>query len=596
MNRQWRIGAVLMGLAWVCLRAAPAQAAGIPPTDPATLLLTGGNVTLALYQDDRLLPAAVTTSAPSRCTTTGTALYREVTDCWLPEWDPASGGKPVYVVVTGSASAPTLVPPGITLAPGAGTNLFLTNLTTSAYPGKCTNIGGATDADYNAADFTFDPTPIQLTTSVGAIMGYKLTPNDCGGMAVIQVGTSRFILPRDGAANIAANGIPEVWENLHGGNLSPAGDGDTGPGATALAGDGISTFDEYRGFIVSGKQVRTDPRQKDLFVHLVNPQPWGSTSLLAAGGYPAPTVPNATLTPPGAAATLGAVGTYTADAAVFSNANTLGEIIGTGGLRARITAVLNPTTVTAQTTQASSGTSLPPGSWQLSESVFGGVYGMYTPERVRLLGYAPGAANPNTTEWVDNFDSYSALGGLKYTAAGSASDRVVNVNRVYGEKAQKGIRVIESVDVSSSSPYGWTFGGAGSPNAIGNVVIYTQRIINQITLLISNGGARKVQYSPMSTKSTDWTPKTLVGSGSPTDPAVKNFIISKALQFYVGHEVGHSSNLNLKTSTPPHFAAGTGDELDLAITTKLDKSTGGFNTFYIPSLYGTSDQSVLLLK
>jgi hypothetical protein len=78
-------------------------------------------------------------------------------------------------------------------------------------------------------------------------------------------------LPKDGTATVAANGIPEVWEILHGGSLDPAGDVDTGPSASTLVGDGIATFDEYRGFIESGKQVRSDPRQKDLFVHVVNP-------------------------------------------------------------------------------------------------------------------------------------------------------------------------------------------------------------------------------------------------------------------------------------------------------------------------------------
>ena len=100
-------------------------------------------------------------------------------------------------------------------------------------------------------------------------MGYALTPTDCGGMAVIQVGICpgsgcrNFILPRDGAAPIGqtpgvpANGLPEVWEKLFGGGLSPSSDGDTGPQGTSPVGDGFSTADEYRGFIVSGKQIRT---------------------------------------------------------------------------------------------------------------------------------------------------------------------------------------------------------------------------------------------------------------------------------------------------------------------------------------------------
>src|SRR5262249_17875679 len=79
--------------------------------------------------------------------------YRDVTDCWMPEWGPASGGKPVYVVINGSTSPPTLVPPaGGTSFPLNGTppppNPFVASLTTSAYPRQCTNVGSGAEADF----------------------------------------------------------------------------------------------------------------------------------------------------------------------------------------------------------------------------------------------------------------------------------------------------------------------------------------------------------------------------------------------------------------------------------------------------------------
>ncbi len=616
MNRHtWVFRAAVGGLAWAWLGLGLAQAGVIPSTDPATLKLrvdaTGlplpGNPTVSLYQLDSTLPPTLTSSSPSRCVTTGTAFYRDVTDCWLPGWDPLNLGKSVFIVINGSTAAPTLVapipPPAFPLAAGAA-NPFVAALTTSAYPGNCTNFGTDT-----GPDFTLLASKTLQTSATTSVVGYELKPNDCGGMAVIQVatggGTFTFILPKDGTGTVAANGIPEIFENLYGGNLNPSGDIDTGPAATSPVGDGISTADEYRGFIVSGVQARGNLLQKDIFVHLVNPQcstgAGSTTSLLLAGGYPVPTSlgASATLTPPATAGTVGVIGTFTASAAVFTNANTLGEIVRTAGGRARILAVASSTAVTAQITQSFPSTSpLSSGSWQLSESLFANVYGFLSPERVRLLGYAPGSPNPVTSEWVDNFQSYTDLGGLQYTPAGSASDRVVNVNRLYGP-AQKGIRVIECLDDGSTSPYGWALGGTGSPNTIGNVVIYTKRVVNQITLLISNGAPRSVQYSPMLTYSSqakDWTPKTVVGASG--DAGVQNFIISKALQFYVGMEVGHSLDLNRTASAPPHFAAFSGDGLDQAITSKLDKtaSTSTFNTFYIPTVYGTADQSQLLAK
>jgi hypothetical protein len=362
-------------------------------------------------------------------------------------------------------------------------------------------------------------------------------------------------------------------------------------------------MDEWRGFIVSGKQVRTNPLLKDVFVRLVNAQcPTASSPapglLVAPGGYPKPSNPSAssTLTLPGTA--VGVIGTFTASAAVFTSANTLGEIVRTAGGRARIIAVTSPTTVTALITAPFGSASLSAGSWQLSDSLFANVFGLLSPEPVRLLGYTPDApaGNPVTTnEWVDKFVSYTEAGGLQLQAD-SASDRVVNANRIYGA-LQRGIRVIECLDDGSTSPYGWALGGTGSPNIIGNVVVYTKRVVKQINLLIDNGAPRKVQYSPMlAYVSRDWTPKTLVLDGLPTNASVKDFVISKALLFYVGMEVGHSIALNLAAASNPHFPAGSGDALDQGISVKVDKSTGGFNTFYIPSIYGTADQSQLVIK
>jgi len=610
MNRcKWMMRAVLGGLAWAWLGLGVAQAGQIPPTGPDLKLITNPTVTVSLYQLDSLLPSTVTLSSPSRCTTTGTSFYKDVTDCWLPEWAPGTGGsKSVFVVVNGpTANLPTLVlPPASATFPLASgdANPFVTALTTSAYPGQCTNIGSGTDPDFEgAAPGSTALTPFVLQTSTGQVTGYELKPKDCGGMAVIQVGTQKFIVPKDGTTTVAANGIPEIWENLYGGNLNPSGDGDTGPGASSPIGDGISTMDEWRGFIASTKQIRTDPLLKDVFVRLVNPQclptSTSTTSQLLVGGYPKPANPsvNATLTLQGTA--LGVSGTLTASAAVFTSAHALGEIVEMVGTtargRARILAVTSPTTVTALITTPFGSSSLLSGSWQLSESLFGTVFGLVSSERVRLLEYTPDAAagNPVTTsEWVDRFVSFTESGSLQLQPNDSASDRVVNANRIYGP-AQKGIRLIECID-DNGTLFGWALGGTGSPNLIGNVVVYTKRIVDRINLLINNGAPRSVQYSPMLTfANKDWTPKTLLGA--PTS-SVKDFVISKALLFYVGMEVGHSLDLNESASANPHFPAGSGDALDQGITVKVDRSTSGFNTFYIPSVYGTADQSHVLIK
>jgi len=79
----------------------------------------------------------------------------------------------------------------------------------------------------------------------------------------------------------------------------------------------------------------------------------------------------------------------------------------------------------------------------------------------------------------------------------------------------------------------------------------------------------------------------------------RDFIISRAIQFYTAMEVVHSLNLTpgvqgtSKTSYGHHWAPGTGDCVDQTITTT---SKSGIVTFYIPSLCGISDQGSFLLQ
>jgi hypothetical protein len=592
---RWATGGVLGAVGWAALGCGVAQAGMvILPTDPATKLNVSSSVTVSLYQPDSALPSSAGLQAPSRCTTTGTPLFRDVTDCWLPEL-----GKPVWVVINGSAIVPMLVPHAPATFPLAPTaqNPYVAALTTSAYPGQCTNVG----SDPND-DFMLSPNAETLVTSTGSVTGYKLTPLDCGGMAVIQVGTAstapRFIVPRDGTLTVPANGIPDAWEALYGGTVNPAPDADFGPIATSLCCDGIANFDEYRGFIVSGKQIRTDPTQRDLFLRLMNPVcpvPGIETppSLLGGGTttYPTPTNLTTTLRLPATAGTVGSTGTFTANAAVFSNAHTLGEIIGLSGTnvvgRATIIAVANSTSASAQITQAFSTT---PTSWQIRESVFGTIFSLLPPNQVHVLGYTPGDTNSTSAEWIDTFVSLtpSTSGPAALSVSNSNSDRTINPNRVYGV-AQKGLRLMECQDSASpASLLGWAY-GVGSPNAVGNVVLYTQTIINQMTGMAASNS---LQYSTASLVNGAWT------WSSPVQVNL-GFIISRAIQYYAAMEVVHSLNLTPgiqgtnKTSYGHHWAPGTGDCVDQTITST---TKGNTVTFYIPSLCGTADQGTFVLQ
>jgi len=608
--RRGTIALAVLG-AWVCVAAGTARAGVVAPIRPDLTVDTAATVTVSLYQLDSALAAAVTLQSASRCLSSGTSFYKDVTDCWMPEWDPVNGGKTVYVVVNGSAEVPALVPP-VSPAPTfplpAGTNPFLSALTTSAYPGQCTNFGSGTESDY----LPLGPATT-LDTATGTVVGYALTPTDCGGLAVVQVGTLKFLLPKDGTAAVPANGLPDAWEALYGGPLDPAADIDTGPLATSPCCDGISNADEYRGFIVGRKQVRTEPLLKNVFIHLVNPQAipgvglpaadqlgsffLNSTASLFGGGsktYPTPTAPNATLT-------LGASNTFTASAGVFSTGHVRGEITGNAGGRARVVSVMSPMSATVEIVDPfpAGTTSLAAGAWKLRESLFANLYAMVAPERVHVLGSGPGAANYLTDEWVDRF--VSLTGTTTLNVSDSASDRVINANRLYGPP-QKGLRVIESLNVDSPSVLGWAY-GVGSPNEVGNVLVYSQRILNYLNNTVI-GTATTLRYSTASLVNGTWTwsapiaapdgnPTTTSGDGVASDPVVRDFVISKAIEFYTGMEIGHSIDLTptiqgtSKTSYGYHFAPGTGDCLDQAITTT---SKGGVVTLNIPSQCGNADQ------
>jgi hypothetical protein len=265
----------------------------------------------------------------------------------------------------------------------------------------------------------------------------------------------------------------------------------------------------------------------------------------------------------------------------------LGEIIGSSGGRATIVEITDPSSARGQITQAFSAGSLPANSWRLRESLFALAYVSIPPERLHLLGYAPGGTNsPQTSEWVDKFGSFVPAQTLNVTD--SVTDRVVNPNRVYG-LPQKGIRVMEGLNTNALSLLGWSFGVA-SPNQAGNVIVYTQRIITFIDSLLPVG-TTTIKYSTASFVNGVWTWST---------PATVNrdFILSKAFQFYTGHEIHHSLSLTpqvqgtSRVSYGNHWAPGTGDCMDQAITTT---SKSGTVTFYIPATCGITDEAQFII-
>lgn len=469
----------------------------------------------------------------------------DITDVWLPEWRPtggtvASGGTPVYVVfhdLQGNALVPSTISLVTTsgTAPNGSTNPSFNPLATSAYPGQCTNFGSPTDL---SADFDLAPTGLQFTTPGGAAKtGFLLTPLDCGGMAVISVtttaGSHTFILPKTSRTS----GIPDIWAAAFCTSgiacTTGAEDADSSTG-NATNGDGISAFDEYRGFIVSGAHIRTDPRRKDLFVHVVNPQcigtadPTGSAASLLGG-------PNAVVT----------------TNPLFSNVDTL-----------------------------ISGTQIHRLDYATPNAVH------YTTNEWVDRFYQYTVANG-----LQFLDAVTAA--ITTTAPGD--DRQINRNAVFftpdatGKPTpQKGLRIIECVD-ATTSPSLLGFASIGSPNGQDNAIIFTQRIVNYFTnSLGANCSSTPCLYSTF--RNGAWTTPVAI-----TQADLFGVAFAFYLAMEIGHTTVLTPSVEgtAKVSYGYHHAPGTGSNMDQGIT---NKTTRAGNTFYIPQLYNTSDLTNYKLK
>lgn len=77
-----------------------------------------------------------------------------------------------------------------------------------------------------------------------------------------------------------SNWLPDAgWRAGSGASISGFGlassDDETGPTGNSFTGDGLTAFEEYRGFAASGQHVRLNPQEKDLFIRSELPEGLG---------------------------------------------------------------------------------------------------------------------------------------------------------------------------------------------------------------------------------------------------------------------------------------------------------------------------------
>lgn len=544
MSSQRWISVAAALVAWVCIGAGVAHAGVISKVGG------GGTVTLSVFQKN------------------ADGTFTDITDTYpigATTWTPTATAeqRTVYVVVNGSEGAPSLV----TTDPIAtGPNPYLTDRTTSRFAGNCTNFGTDT-----GLDFDLNTTSGTVSIPVGGGVtktGYPLVSNDCGGMAVIKVGTTssdKYIVPKDAnGAGSTPNGIPDALETF-GVALAPETDTD---------GDGFSTFDEtVRGFIVSEvvsgatvrKHLRLNPTVKNLFVYLVKGQ-CGTSRLTGSGAFPiagadALDANLNTLIPPPSSPPLGIAGTQIHFLGA-SLSSSVSDIRTDEWVDHFVSFTLGSDGTTETWTYCSSALS-PTGS----------------------------CTSPATTVVITPASD---------TPAAPTTDRVVTKNRVYGSADQKGLRVTECATTSGTTPHGTGRYGSAAQGK-DEAVVYTDRIRRYVNGL----GQSKSDIYYSTFRITDsasgtgaWTTLQKKGGGTTTSTqAARNFITSKAIEYILAMEIGHTLKLvsdTLLTVTFPHYAAGYGDNMDEALRAETSGTPAGVK-YYIPTIFLGDSQGLFQL-
>ena len=91
----------------------------------------------------------------------------------------------------------------------------------------------------------------------------SLTATLCDRYGTERAVSNTIDIPRDDNGNHIADG----WLNDYFYDYGWKEDNESGPGSNGNPGDGFSAFEEYRGFFVKGRHVRTGTFTKDVFVY-----------------------------------------------------------------------------------------------------------------------------------------------------------------------------------------------------------------------------------------------------------------------------------------------------------------------------------------
>ncbi|HKZ20360.1 MAG TPA: hypothetical protein VJQ57_09635 [Acidimicrobiia bacterium] len=190
----------------------------------------------------------------------------------------------------------------VSLEPATATSrLRLSLQAVSSHPGAYMNAGTGSGPDFyfhpsRNPGATVSSSGLEITTDNSLnSYAFTVTSQDAGGSATVVAAALDCMpgtpapqsLPRDSDGDT----LPDVWESSSGGHFDPLlsdtdsdgipdgiEDDDPFPSVTATAGpphgqtslgllgDGLTGFEEYRGFWLGGAHTRTSPHNKDIFI------------------------------------------------------------------------------------------------------------------------------------------------------------------------------------------------------------------------------------------------------------------------------------------------------------------------------------------
>lgn len=157
---------------------------------------------------------------------------------------------------------------------------FNVHLDTTSYPGIAMNYpinNPDTDPDADFGSKQIDQNNVAIPKG-GApkFVTFPLQIHDYGASfsveATIPYKKGTYTSKRRFPLDDDNNGLPDAGWNTPSGHVNTAGiasaadDMDSTPGGPAQNGDGLSAFEEYRGFVIQGQHERLDPQTRDLFI------------------------------------------------------------------------------------------------------------------------------------------------------------------------------------------------------------------------------------------------------------------------------------------------------------------------------------------